>query len=357
MVTEGAFCGRTRARSLSRALFFLAVRLIGFSAVAAPLILGASHHPWLVPGYTVLIGVGLVVMWFRSSPTGVLSFGRRAMAEPVTLLGDGSGWSEDLSADFRSALTTSKLELHYQPIVALAGRAVVGVEALLRWHHPEHGWVSPKCILKLAAESELSEVLGEWILTQALTDSGQIIGATTWAQPFVSVNVTPLQLEAPGFVPLVRKALAATGVVAANLQLEVTEHESFVAIEVAAEHIRQLRALGVRVALDDFGAGNANLPRLAYLDIDVVKLHRSLLLGFTRDRGQHVLRSTIGMLKDLQIDVCAAGVEDASLVRELHALGVGMGQGYLFGRPAPLPELLQRWSHSAGPEADLPRAS
>jgi EAL domain-containing protein (putative c-di-GMP-specific phosphodiesterase class I) len=356
---------RTTPRAFSRVPLFPVVWLIGFNAFATPLILGASHHRWLVPGYTMLIAFGLVVMWFRSSSGGTFGFGRRAAPDATTQLGhgEGTGRSEAFLADFRTALAASKLELHYQPIVELAGAAgaaggaVVGVEALLRWQHHEQGWVSPECILQLAAETELTEVLGAWILTQALTDSRRLLGAITSARPFVSINITPPQLEAPTFVALVRQALCASGVAAANLQLEVTEHESFVAMEVAAEHIQQLRGLGVRVALDDFGAGNANLPRLAYLEIDVVKLHRSLLLGFSRDRGQHVLRSTIGMLRDLQIEVCAAGVEDASLVRELTALGVGMGQGHLFGRPTPLPELLQRWGQSAGPGAGWSQAS
>lgn len=308
--------------SLRPVLTFLAANV-----VAAPLVVGASRHPWVVPVYASLGGLVLVGWSLRDHDRRL---DRRAA---------GSGGNRALREDLRTALWNQTLTLHYQPIIRLADEAVVGVEALLRWHHPTRGWVSPDVVVPLAQASGLADELADWTLTQAMADGASLLPLLDGERPYIAVNVAPPQLEEPRFVGQMAERLRGAHLGADSVLVEITEQETFIDLQQAATNIRALQAMGVRVAMDDFGAGHANLPLLSHLEIDVVKLDRTVIAGAGRPRGARVLRNMVAMLDDLAVEIVAEGIEDAATGDAVARFGIAIGQGFGLGRPMPVEQL------------------
>jgi EAL domain-containing protein (putative c-di-GMP-specific phosphodiesterase class I) len=217
------------------------------------------------------------------------------------------------------------LGLAYQPMLDLATGRTVAVEALLRWERPGHGPVPAADAIAAAEASGLIVPLGRWVLARACRDAAEL-GVT------VAVNLSPRQLEDPWLVADVDRCLAEAGLPPSALILELTESELVADLEVAAPVLARLRALGVRIALDDVGAGHSRMSYVRAFPVDVLKLDRSLV-GDPR-----LLRAFVRFAEALGATTVAEGIERPEQLAELRRLGC-LGQGYLLGRPVPAVEL------------------
>jgi diguanylate cyclase (GGDEF)-like protein len=239
-----------------------------------------------------------------------------------------------LGAQLRRALDGGQFSLVYQPIVTLPDGQLTGVEALVRWRHPQRGLVSPAQFVPIAEQNGLVVELGHWVLQQACRQ------AADWSVRFgpaapdkVSVNVSPRQLAAPGFADRVAAVLAQTGLPAHRLTVEVTETAVFDG-GTAIEALNAIRTLGVRVALDDFGTGHSSLGLLQTCPVDILKVDKSFVDNITM-AGQHsvIAAALINVSEALNLTAIAEGVETAEQADTLFRLGYRLAQGYYFGRP------------------------
>jgi diguanylate cyclase (GGDEF)-like protein len=235
-----------------------------------------------------------------------------------------------LELDLRGALARGQLELFYQPQV-LAGSGISGFEALLRWHHPTHGLVSPGVFIPLAEEIGLICLIGNWVLQQAC------VAAATWPEEVtVAVNLSPAQFRGRVLADDVAMALAATGLSPHRLELEITETVLLQDDERVLETLHALRALGVRIAMDDFGTGYSSLGYLGRFPFDKIKIDQSFVRGVTdRQDCLAIVRAVIGLGRSLGMSVVAEGVETQEQLAKLTSEGCSQIQGYLFGRPQP----------------------
>ncbi|SDY78015.1 diguanylate cyclase (GGDEF) domain-containing protein [Geodermatophilus africanus] len=241
----------------------------------------------------------------------------------------------ELITDLDSAVAAGQLAVHYQPTVELAEGATTGYEALLRWQHPTRGLVPPLEFIPLAEESGAIVEIGRWVLTEATAQ------AARWSRgagrPIdIAVNLSARQLIDDDVVATVRGTLAASGLPAAQLTLEVTESVLIEDVEAVVDSLRALRGLGVRIAIDDFGTGYSSLSYLRRLPADVVKIDRSFVqdLG-SGGRSTTLVASIIELARSLDLEVVAEGVETEEQHAVLGRLACSHAQGYLFGRPRP----------------------
>jgi diguanylate cyclase (GGDEF)-like protein/PAS domain S-box-containing protein len=244
-----------------------------------------------------------------------------------------------LEQSLRPALARDEFELHYQPRIDLRSMQLVGVEALIRWNHPEQGRVPPQQFIGIAEETGLIVPIGRWVLREACRQTRRLIDE--FGRPVrVSVNVSARQLAQTGFVEDVRAALDVAGLHPSSLELELTESALIEDLARTAAMLRELQALGVKLAVDDFGTGYSGLAYLRRLPIDVLKLDRSFVLG---DDGRisafEFVKAFVDMAHALQMSVVAEGVETAEVLDFLRAASCDEAQGYLLGRPLPLAEL------------------
>ncbi|HEU4644665.1 MAG TPA: EAL domain-containing protein, partial [Burkholderiales bacterium] len=233
-----------------------------------------------------------------------------------------------LEADLRQAVHKGELVVHYQPIARLADGAVVGHEALLRWQHTKQGRVAPQEFIQLAEDTGLILGIGEWVLHEACR-WGTFIGAEHGVQ--VAVNLSARQFNDPKLIELVRRVLAETGLPPQLLALEVAEATALQQPEVTASTLNKLKALGVSLALDDFGSGASSLAALSRFVLDRVKLDRSLL-DATGD-GRALLAGIVALAHALGLQLVAKGVETQAQRDLLAALSCDLAQGNLIGRP------------------------
>ena len=246
-----------------------------------------------------------------------------------------------LLADLRTAIDTGQLAVAYQPQVDLASARMVGVEALIRWHHPTRGNVAPDSFIPLAENSGLIAELTAYVLDTAL-------GALAhWRADGhhlrMAVNLSARQLADLGLPRQVAEALERHGIPAPALVLEVTE-TAILSDPVRVDGvIAELRRLGVGIAVDDYGTGHASLNYLKRLDVDELKIDRSFVSEMARERHDFVIvRSTIALALDLGLRVIAEGIEEEETAVALRALGCGVGQGYHLGRPTTPDEIARR---------------
>ena len=258
----------------------------------------------------------------------------------------------------RTAIDEGLLTLHFQPVVALPGAEVVGVEALARWQDPELGSVPPDQFVPLAERTGLILDLGRWVLRAACEQ------AAAWQDgghlPWVSVNISPIEIAQPTIVEQVADVLAATGLAPHRLCIEVTETAAIVDFADTRRRLEQLAALGVRIALDDFGTGHSSLTMLRDLPVDVVKIDRSFVHRMSSSTADLVLlRLVVDTAHSLGMTVCAEGVEDATHARRLIELGCDTAQGWYFGMPEPASQRLTAIVHglTPAPTPDAPDAS
>jgi diguanylate cyclase (GGDEF)-like protein/PAS domain S-box-containing protein len=241
-----------------------------------------------------------------------------------------------LESSLRKAIDRDELIVLYQPQVSLQTGDIIGVEALVRWQHPELGLISPARFIPLAEETGLIVPLGEWVLRTACRQAAQ------WQQQGrtlrLSVNLSARQLIEPALVQTVQSALEDTGLSARGLDLELTESALVAQGEVAVERLTALRSLGVSISIDDFGTGYSSLAYLRRFPLDVLKVDRSFVVGLSGTdkrarQDQAVVRAVIDMAHALDLEVVAEGIETASQRDTLRLLGCDYMQGFLYSPP------------------------
>jgi diguanylate cyclase (GGDEF)-like protein len=236
-----------------------------------------------------------------------------------------------METELRRAVERDELALVFQPIGSVARGRIIGVEALVRWRHPERGLVGPDDFIPLAEDSGLINEVGHWVLEQACAQGKR------WTEQFpgrrlsVSVNVSPRQLARPGFVAELEGVLETTGFNPRRLTLEMTER--VLAGEESRDQLKAVRALGVKLAIDDFGQGQASMSYLKRFKVDILKIDKSFLHGASDNRNLAILKSMITLARDLGIQVVAEGVESADQVEQLRELECDSMQGYWFHMP------------------------
>jgi diguanylate cyclase (GGDEF)-like protein len=246
-----------------------------------------------------------------------------------------------LERDLRAAVAAGALDVFYQPLVATDDRRVEGFEALVRWRHPARGMVSPGEFIPLAEEIGLIGDIGAWVLRRACAEAVKWPGEAT-----VAVNLSPLQFRDHALAETVLEALAASGLPARRLELEITEslllqdNDSVLAI------LHEIRALGVRISMDDFGTGFSSLSYLRRFPFDKIKIDQSFVRGLTEQKDcRAIVRAVIGLGRSLGMAVIAEGVETEEQLDMLREEGCRQVQGYLFSPPRPaheIPPLLRR---------------
>ncbi len=245
----------------------------------------------------------------------------------------------DLEHALRAGLEMGDLRLHFQPIVDLTSRRLLGREALLRWEHPEHGLLAPLRFLPMAEESGLISQIGHWVLTEAV----RAAAASPESAGYVSVNVSPRQVAQPGLAQQVEKVLGSAGLPPERLMVELTESVVLSAAPSARRELELLDRQGVRVMVDDFGTGFSALSYLRDLPVSGIKVDRSFTAGLGTDaQCERIVEALTGLGHGLGVDVIVEGVETEEQSALLADLGVRHAQGYLFGRPGPefTPELV-----------------
>jgi diguanylate cyclase (GGDEF)-like protein len=246
-----------------------------------------------------------------------------------------------LEMDLADAVEAEQFVLVYQPVLDLENEEVVGVEALLRWHHPTRGVIAPNDFIPIAEATGLIVPIGRWVLEQACAQGA------AWHERGhhlnISVNVSARQLERTEFIDEVRSALADSGLDPATLTLEITETALMRRPATTAHLLRELKALDVQIAVDDFGTGYSSLGYLRQFPIDSLKIDRTFITGLALSSGANALAHTfIQLAKTLGLRTLAEGVEQDSQLRQLQREGCDLAQGFLFARPL-APDALERF--------------
>jgi diguanylate cyclase (GGDEF)-like protein/PAS domain S-box-containing protein len=240
-----------------------------------------------------------------------------------------------IESSLRRGIGRGELVLHYQPQVEAETSARIGFEALVRWHHPELGLVSPGTFIPIAEEAGLIGAIGSWVLREACRQARAWRDAGITSVP-VAVNVSPLQFVRPDFVDEVREVLAESGLPATQLELELTEGTLMRDTEHALRTLGALRGLGVRLSIDDFGTGYSSLGYLKRFPIDTLKIDQSFTRGIGHDGDDEaIIESVVRLGHRLRLNVIAEGIETESQLAFLRGIGCDHVQGYLLGRPAP----------------------
>ena len=256
-----------------------------------------------------------------------------------------------LALDLQQAVAAGQVVVHFQPEVDLASGTIVGVEALVRWSHPERGLLVPDAFIGAAEVNGSIRAIGAAVLNEACVATRRWLDAGIVRDTFVTrVNVSPVQLEDASFVADVAAALDGAGLPAPQLSLEVTETAVMRNADVARATLEDLRALGVRLAIDDFGTGYSSLQLLRELPIEAIKIDRSFVSGLPEDHSDLAIVRTVLNLADLlDLSVTAEGVETAAQRAALLALGCTSAQGFHFARPVPEPEIAELLRAGFGP--------
>jgi diguanylate cyclase (GGDEF)-like protein len=260
-----------------------------------------------------------------------------------------------LEVELNTALQDEQLSVLYQPIFDLAAHRVVWLEALLRWEHPTKGEVPPADFIPLAEESGLIVPIGRWVLEEACTQ------AASWNvaghRAGVAVKVSPAQLHRDGFATDVRRALQQSGLTPSLLALEIAETTVMLDKEAASRRMEELRQLGVRIAIDDFGSGYAYRSDLQRMPIDFLKVDRSSLAASEDESYRSWLLEAILVFgRDLSLTVIAKGVESQEQLGALQAMGCAMAQGYFMGEPTPAGSIESLFAVGPSPAPPAPSA-
>ncbi len=261
----------------------------------------------------------------KESGRGVYRFFKREMDDTIRE-------RRNLARDLRQGIIDEELVVHYQPLARATDGEVCGFEALVRWNHPTRGMISPLEFIPVAEENGLIGPLGDWVLRRACAD------AASWEKPLrIAVNLSPIQLHNPALPTLVHEVLITTGLSPARLELEITESALFKDYQRALDNLRRLKALGVRIAMDDFGTGFSSLSTLQSFPFDKIKIDKSFVENIHRhDRATVIVRAVLGLGRSLEIPVVAEGVETQEQILFLRGENCTELQGYAIGRPAPV---------------------
>jgi EAL domain-containing protein (putative c-di-GMP-specific phosphodiesterase class I) len=237
----------------------------------------------------------------------------------------------DLEAALRDAIERRQLTLFYQPIVNLQGGGIYGMEALLRWDHPQFGRLLPQHFVPLAEETGLIVQLGSWVLGEACRQLQVWQTAHPESRLAISVNISGRQLQGAGLADALRQTLTSSGVDPSWVVLEITESVLMQETDAVLERLQQLKALGVRLAIDDFGTGYSSLSYLQRFPIDILKIAKPFVeeVGMGADRSA-LARAIVGLGETLKLQTIAEGIERAEQRAALLELGCTLGQGHHF---------------------------
>jgi diguanylate cyclase (GGDEF)-like protein len=245
-----------------------------------------------------------------------------------------------LELALRKAFDNGEFELYYQPVFNLDKGDVRCCEALLRWHHPERGMVSPADFIPVAEEIGLIVALGEWVIRQACDD------AARWPDDVsVAVNLSPTQLNSKNLLPTVLNALASSGLPAHRLELEITEAVLMQNSEVTLRTLHQLRSLGMRISMDDFGTGYSSLSYLRSFPFDKIKIDRCFIKGLgDSSEADAIVQAVAGLADNLQMTTTAEGVETREQLDRVRALGCTDVQGFFYSPAVPVQEVTKMFA-------------
>ncbi len=325
------------------------------ATVLAERLLAALAEPFDVMGHSIATGASIGIAVTTDPGAGADELLKNADLALYRAKAEGRGtyrfFQEEMNArmqhrrlletDLRRAVEENQFEVHYQPLMSIPRGEVCGFEALVRWRHPERGLVSPAEFIPVAEELSLIGRIGAWVLNQACAD------ALAWpATVKVAVNLSPIQFRNRALADEVADALARSGLPAQRLDVEVTESVLLHDSEAVLSILHQIKSLGVRVSMDDFGTGFSSLSYLHHFPFDKIKIDQS----FTRnladtDESLAIVRAVIALGGSLGIAVIAEGVETEEQLALLRREGCGEAQGYLFSPPKPaaaVPGLIQR---------------
>lgn len=312
-------------------------------------VIDSVNQPYDIDGHQVIIGTSVGVAVAPTDGTGPDQLMRNADLALYRAKGDGRGTFRFFQAgmdaqmrerramecDLRKALAVGEFELYYQPVVNLLRNEISGVEALIRWWHPERGLLLPSAFIPVAEEIGFIIPLGEWVLRKACATAAQWPGHVR-----VSVNLSPLQFDSPGLVQIVLGALGASGLAPARLELEITETALLKNTEVTLSTLYQLREIGVRIAIDDFGTGYSSLSYLQSFPFDNIKIDRSFVKDINEGVGSlNIVRAVAALANGLGMATTAEGVETSEQLDTIKSEGCTEMQGFFFSAPRPAGEI------------------
>jgi predicted signal transduction protein with EAL and GGDEF domain len=256
----------------------------------------------------------------------------------------------DGERDLRNALDGDQFAVAFQPLVSLKTGAIIGAEALVRWHHPVRGVLSPAEFLPLAEETGLIVQIG----VQTLRTACRVAVEANWTREdeplVVSVNLSPAQLADAAIVDTIQQVLAESGLAATCLILEITESTIVRDTDALIATLHRLRAIGVQIAIDDFGMGYSSLSHLRHFPVDIVKIDRQFVTGLGHDFNDTIVVSGVnGIAHAMGLAVVAEGIETAEQIVQLFELGCDIGQGYYISSPCPAVEYLAMVSDTDWP--------
>src|SRR5207302_2576334 len=257
--------------------------------------------------------------------------------------------------DLRRAIDREELRVYYQPIVSLDSGQLAGFEALVRWQHPERGFINPSAFIPLAEDTGLIVPLGLWVLRRACEQLGQWQWQSAANRSlFMSVNLSGKQVARPKLVSEIRQVLEETRIDPKYLKLEITESAVMENAETAVQLLRRLKALGVQLSIDDFGTGYSSLGYLHRFPVNTLKIDRSFV-GRIGEAAENIeiVRTIMSMAENMGMEVLAEGVETLRQLSQLRKLNCQYGQGYLFSRPVDAESVSQWISRRPHWQADL----
>ncbi len=318
----------------------VAERVLG--ALRDPIILSAGHE------VVATMSIGIALSGYGTSRDDLLHDADVAMYRAkdrgrggqfalfdVDRMGGRSAGRLDLDTALHHVVERSEVEVHYQPLVALDDRRIVGAEALVRWNHPEHGMLFPNEFIQLAEDNGTILPIGRAVLEQACRQ------ARIWQERFgidlqMGVNLSARQFQEASLADDIAGVLRSTGIEPSQLCLEITESLAMDDVEVTTEILTRLHGLGVRLAIDDFGTGHSSLGYLARFPIDVVKIDQSFVRDIDRDPVKSaIVSAVVALSRAIESTTVVEGVETAAQLEELKDLGCDVAQGFYFARPVP----------------------
>ncbi len=248
-----------------------------------------------------------------------------------------------LDADLRRALDQNEFEVYYQPIIDSRSGTIGGVEALIRWNHPERGLVMPNDFIGAAESSGVIVQIGDWMLNHACAEFATLTRGVAGGDSIgLSINLSTRQLSDPHLLDTVRRAVASAGLNTERLTLEITETTVMEDTENAVRVLTELRSIGAKIAIDDFGTGYSSLSLLANIPVDTLKIDRVFITDIARrPEPARLVRAILTLASDLGLHTVAEGVEELAQHRLLQELGCDTSQGYYFARPQPAGQLLE----------------
>src|SRR5262245_19969427 len=332
------------------------------SAIAKAAREACSRAIWLNQVVEISAHVGVALAPRDGTTRGMLRHHADLALRAARRRGRGAvaAFSPEMEAEFEEqsfikrelarALSARALDVHYQPVVKADSGAIVGVEALLRWRHPIRGDIPPAVFTRVAEAAGLMDQIGEFVLRRALTDAGR------WPHLYVAVNLSAAQVRDPRFVDLMSSVLDDTKIAPSRVVLEMTEKALTDDPLAAKARLEELRAIGVKLALDDFGAGQSSLAYLQQLPFDRIKIDRGFIAALDHSANAGlVIEAIVGLGRALGLAVLIEGVETEEQRVLLRLAGCSEMQGFLFAKPAPRQEIDRLVAGATPAPAESPR--